>query len=135
MHGKGSLGDQRDGVAVRSNHSGEFRNLAAARQSEADQAGNDEQINGSEFQKRGEDASAAGDFFVGGAESTLDDVLVGAPVPQADDRGAEEHAEPREIIVEVPSFFYNIAGALRFEPGRPTALYTRGDERLPEIEH
>ena len=76
--------------------SGQFRHLAALGQGKADQARDDEQVDGKELQEGGEDAAAAGDLLVRGAQGPLHDVLVGAPVPQADDRGADRPCPARE---------------------------------------
>ena len=62
----------------------------------ADQAGDDEQVHREQLQECREDAALAGDGLVGSAQRALDDVLVGAPIPEADDGRAEEHAQPRE---------------------------------------
>ena len=50
-----------------------------------------------------------------GAPASADDVLVGAPVPEPDDRGTQQHARPRVVLVEVPR---HAAGLLHRRPGR-----------------
>ena len=79
--------------------SGIFPLLASAKQI---RPGMMNRYTGEQLQERREDAAAARDRFVGRAQRALHDVLVGAPVPQADDGRAEQHAQPREIAVEVP---------------------------------
>src|ERR1039458_10685436 len=88
-----------------------------------------------QLEKRGEDAAAAGDGLVGCAQRALHDVLVRAPVPQADNGRAEQHAEPWEIVVEVPGLLDDLADGVGLNHRRPGTLYTGGDERLPEVEH
>src|SRR5207249_4835733 len=107
----------------------ESRRLAGPRESQRDHAGDDEDPYGEELQVRGEDRPAASLPLVRGAEGPLHDVLVRGPIPQADDRRAEEHAEPRVVPVEVPG---NARRLLDWGPG---AVDARRDERLPEIEH
>ena len=84
---------------------------------------------GSSFRKAAKMRAAAGLALVRRAQGPLHDVLVGAPVPQADDRRAEQHAQPRVVAVEVPG---HPAGLLHRRPG---ALDAGRDERLPEVEH
>ena len=67
--------------------------------------------------------------FVGSTQRALHDVLVGAPVPQTDHRCAEQHAEPRVVVVEVPR---HAAGFLHRSPG---PFHSGRHERLPEVEH
>src|SRR4051794_30697672 len=68
----------------------------------ANQTGYDEQIDGEKFEKGGEDAALPGDSFVRGAQCSLNDVLVRAPIPQANNRRADRHSEPRKIPVKIP---------------------------------
>ena len=58
---------------------------------------------GSSFRIRGEDRPAPRLGLVRRAQRALHDVLIGAPVPEADDRRAEQHAEPGVVAVEVPA--------------------------------
>ena len=134
-HGESAIRKRRNGLAVGTDHGGQFGNLAAASQGIADQAWNDEQIDGEQLQERGEDAAAARDRLVGRAQRALHDVLVGAPVPQPDDGRAEQHAEPREVAVEIPGLLDHLAGRVGLEHGRPGALDSGGNQRLPEVEH
>ena len=99
---KRRLCDLANRLAVGPDHDRERRNLAALGEREADETGNDEQVHRRQLQERGADRAAACDLLVRRSEHALDDVLVRAPVPEADDRRAEEHADPREIAVEVP---------------------------------
>src|ERR1022692_1451054 len=54
---------------------------------------------------------------------------------QADNGRAEQHAEPWEIVVEVPGLLDDLADGVGLNHRRPGTLYTGGDERLPEVEH
>ena len=112
---------------------GQRGDLAALGQRVADQAGNDEQVNREQLQERGEDAALARDLFVRRAERALDDVLVGAPIPQADDRRADGHAQPGEIAVEIPRLLDHVAGGIEFLHRRPRGHLpagTSGFQRL-----
>ena len=105
------------------------RALAGLGQRQGDHAGDDEDEDGQQLEAGGEDGAAPGLRLVGRAERALDDVLVRAPVPEADDRRAEEHAQPRVVAVEVPG---DAAGFLHrlprpFDAGR--------HQRLPQVEH
>ena len=122
-------------MAIGADDAGQLGNFSALGEGVADQAGNDEEIDWKQFQERGKNAAAARDGLVRSAESTLDNVLVRAPIPQADDGRAEEHAEPGEIVVEIISFLHDLAGRTQFLHGRPCAGNTCGNQRLPEIEH
>ena len=62
------------------------------------------------------------------AERALHDVLVGAPVPEADDRRAEQHAEPRVVAVEVPRDAAGLLAPAPTCPRRPAG--TSGFHRL-----
>ena len=84
---------------------------------------------GSSFRNAAKMRAAPGLALARRAQGPLHDVLVGAPVPQADDRRAEQHAEPRVVAVEVPGH------PARFLHGRPGAFDAGRDERLPEVEH
>ena len=84
---------------------------------------------GSSFRKAAKIVPRRASRLVRGAKRALDDVLVGAPVPEPDDRRAEEHAEPGIVAVEVPG---HPAGLLHRRPG---ALHAGGHERLPQVEH
>ena len=68
--------------------------------------------------------------WLASAQGPLHDVLIGAPVPQAAHRRAEEHAQPGEIAVEVPG---HAAGA-SFDR-LPGPLHARRNQRLPQVEH
>ena len=103
--------------------------LAALGQGEGDHAGDDEEEDGQQLEEARGDRPPPGLAFVRRPEHALDDVLVGAPVPQADDGRAEEHADPGIIVVEVPG---HPAGLLDRGP-RP--MDSRRDEGLPEVEH
>src|ERR1035441_2302406 len=87
----------RSGVEV----GGQLRHFAALDQGKANQAWDDEEIDGKELEERGEDAAAPRGGLIRGAQGALDDVLVGAPIPQADNRGADGHAQPRGALVEI----------------------------------
>ncbi len=76
----------------------------------------------------GEDAPAPGFGLVPGAQGALHDVLVGAPVPEADDRRAEEHSRPREVGVEVPR------DPVRLQHRRPGPVHPLRNDRLPQVE-
>ena len=99
--------------------------LAALDQGEADHAGDDEQVRREQLEEAGEDAAAAGDLLVRGAQGALHDVLVGAPVPQADDRGADGHAQPGVVAVEIPGLFDDLAGGVLLQHRRPGGLDAR----------
>ena len=134
-HGEGAVGDGRNGVTVRTDHGGQFGNFAAAREGVTDQARDQKKVDGEKLEKGGKNAAAARDGLIGSAEGALHDVLVGAPIPEPNDGRAEEHAEPREIAVEIPSFPNDLARGVGLHDRGPSALDAGGDERLPEIEH
>src|SRR2546430_3692110 len=92
-----------------------------------DHARNDEDEHREELQECREDRSAARLALVPRTQGTLHDVLVRGPVPQADDRGAEQHADPWVVAAEVPG------DAARFLHGGPGACYAGGDLRLSQI--
>ena len=108
---------------------GQCGNLAALGQRKANQAGDDEQIDRKELQETRKNGAATGHLLIGRAQGTLNDVLVRAPIPEANDRRANGHAEPRELRVEIPG------NPGRFLDRRPGAFQARRDERLPEVEH
>ncbi len=105
------------------------RHFAALGQGEADHPRNDENEHRQQLQERGEKTAAARLALIGGAKRALHDVLVRAPVPQADNRRAEQHAQPREIAVEIPG------DAVLLDHRRPRALHALGNQRLPQVEH
>ena len=105
------------------------RALAGLGQRQRDHAGDDEDEDRQQLEEGGEDRAAPRLGLVGRAERALHDVLVGAPVPEADDRRAEQHAEPRIVAVEVPG------DAAGFLDRRPRALEAGRHERLPQVEH
>ena len=107
----------------------EGRVLAALGQGEGDHARDDEDEDGQELEEGRGDRAAAGLALVRGAEDALDDVLVRAPVPQADDGGAEEHADPGIVVVEVPGHPSGLVDR------GPRPLHPRRDERFPKVEH
>ena len=135
-HREGALRDRADRLAVGADHarpsSGILPLLARAKQI---RPGDDEQVDREQLQERGEDAAAAGDRLVRRAQRALHDVLVGAPVPEADDRGADHHAEPGEVAVEVPGLARELARGVLLDDRRPGALDARRDHRLPQVEH
>src|SRR5207253_4724948 len=59
-----------------------------------DHARNDEDEHREELQECREDRAAPRLALVPRPQGTLHDVLIGGPIPQPDDRGAEQHAEP-----------------------------------------
>ena len=61
--------------------------------------GQDEDVERQELQEGGEDRPAPGLLFVPRRQGPLDDVLVRAPVPEADDGRREDHARPGEVGV------------------------------------
>src|SRR5437588_2700366 len=79
----------------------------------ANQPRDNEQVNRKELQERREDAAPAGRLLVWGSERPLHDVLIRAPVPEADDRRAYRHAEPGKTTVKVPGLFYKLPGFVR----------------------
>ena len=64
---------------------------------ERDHAGNHEQEHGENFQESREDRAGFCVAFIFGGEHALHDDLVGAPIPDADNRRAEENSGPRKI--------------------------------------
>jgi hypothetical protein len=64
-------------------------------QRHGDHAGNQEYEDRGELEIRREDRAAARFLQPARGENPLRDVLIGTPVPEADDRRAEQHAEPR----------------------------------------
>src|SRR5690606_27950110 len=60
---------------------------------------------------------------------TLDNVLVGTPVPQTNNGRAEQHAKPGIVVVEVPRHPPRLAYR------RPGRLHTLGYHGFPEVEH
>ena len=102
---------------------------AALGQGVGDHAGDNEEEDRQELEEAGGDAAAAGLPLGRRAENALDDILVRAPVPEADDGRAEEHADPRVIVVEVPG---HPAGFLDRRPGPLDAV---GHEGFPQVEH
>jgi hypothetical protein len=127
-------GGSKYSTTIGTDHRRQFGNLAALGQCVTYQAGNDEQVDRRQLEERGEDAAAAGGGFVGRAQCALHDILIRAPVPHADDGRAEQHAEPREVVVEIPRLLDDVAGALD-DHGRPGAGLAGRNQRLPEIEH
>jgi len=103
--------------------------LATLGQREGDHAGDDEDEHWQELEEGGADRPPASLSLIRSAEDTLDNVLVGTPVPQTHDRGAEEHAEPGVVVVEIPGHPPGLADR------RPRALDARRDHGLPEVEH
>ncbi len=67
--------------------------------------------------------------LAGRTQSPLDDVLVRAPIPQPDDRRAQEHAGPGIVTVEIPR---DPCGFLHWHP---CSFHAGRDNGLPEIEH
>jgi len=65
----------------------------------ADHAGDEEDQDRPDLQQAAKHRTAPGGGEVLGGERPLDDVLVGAPVPEADDGGGDENAEPGEARV------------------------------------
>src|SRR5262249_27547839 len=105
-HRKRSLGDSWNGLAVRTDQCSELRDLAALSQAKADQPRDDEQKHRQQLEEGSEDAATPGDLFVGSPQSALYNILVGTPVPEADDWGAEEHSQPRIVPVEIPGLLH-----------------------------
>ena len=105
------------------------RALAGLGQRQRDHARDDEDEDRQQLEEGREDGAATGLRLVGRAERALHDVLVGAPVPEADDRRAEQHAQPRVVAVEVPR---DAAGFLH---RRPRAFEAGRHQRLPQVEH
>ena len=126
--GKRRLSGLSDHVPLRIHYGAEPRDLAGLRERECDQAGYDEDEHREQLQVRGENAAAARRALVLGAQGALHDVLVRTPVPQADDRRAQQHARPRVAAVEVPG---DAAGFLH---RGPRALHPGGDDGLPQVE-
>ena len=128
---EGGLGLCRIGFSVGTDDVLQARHLAAAGQGEADQARNEEQVDGKELEEGGEDAAAAGDLLVGSAQGPLHDVLVGAPVPQADHRA--QIAMPSQGKLPLK---YQAHADLAFSfTGCPGPFHAGGNQRLPEVEH
>src|SRR6266581_8548807 len=100
-----------------------------------DRARDQKKIDGEKLEEGGKNAAAARDGLIGSAEGALHDVLVGAPIPEPNDGRAEEHAEPGEIAVEIPSFPHDLACGVGLHDRGPSALDAGGNQRLPEIEH
>ena len=103
------------------------------RQREADHAGNNKDEYGQQFEESGEDAASSGFRFVFGGEGALNDVLVCTPVPQPDNRSAQQHPDPRverplSSVFEVPCLCFNLTGffagfiILAFDNGFPGQL-------------
>ena len=70
---------------------GQPRIPAALRERVANQARDDEQVRRKQLQEGGEDAAAPSlGLSLGAAERALHDVLIRAPVPEADDRRADQ---------------------------------------------
>ena len=67
--------------------------------------------------------------LAGRTQSALDDVLVRAPIPQPDDRRAQQHAGPGIITIEIPR------NPRRFLHREPCSFHASRDKRLPQIEH
>jgi len=80
------------------------------------------------FEEAGEDGSAAGLGDVAGAQGTLDDELVGAPIPDADDGGAEEDAGPGEVGVGERSPEADVIFADDVDHFAPAAELVQADE-------
>jgi len=68
---------------------------------ETDHAGDEEDHHGPELQEAAPDGAAAGVLDVFGGQAALHDVLVGTPVPDADDGRGDHHAQPGEGDVGV----------------------------------
>jgi hypothetical protein len=98
-------------------------------QGEGDDARDDEEEHGQELEEARGDRAPTGLALVGRAEDPLDDILVGAPVPQPDDRGAKEHADPGVVVVEVPGHPADLLDR------RPGPVDPGGYEGLPQVEH
>ena len=69
------------------------------------------------------------------AQRALHDVLVRAPIPEPDDRRAEQHAQPREVAIEVPRLADHLARGVVSITGAHVPSTPARDQRLPEIEH
>ena len=102
---------------------------AGPRQRQRDHPGDDEDEHRQQLEEGGEDGAASRLSFARRAQRALHDVLVRAPVPQPDDRRAEQHAQPRVVAVEVPRDAPGLADR------RPRAFEARRHERLPQVEH
>ncbi len=70
-------------------------------ESEGDHTGNEEEEYGQKFEIGTEDSASAAFFLILAREYTLNDELVGTPIPEADHGRADEGAEPRILGVAV----------------------------------
>ena len=71
----------------------------SARQREGNHAGDEEQEHREELEIGSENGAASGLLLVPAGEDPLDNELVRAPVPETDDRRADQSAEPRVLRV------------------------------------
>ena len=66
-------------------------------QRERDDAGNHEKEHRKNFQEAGKNRAGLGVAFVFRGKHALDDDLIGTPIPDAENRSAEENSGPRKI--------------------------------------
>src|SRR6476660_969589 len=71
-------------------------------ESKTDHTRNNKKENRKQFQKAREHRTTSCFFFVGCSQHTLNNVLVGTPVPQANNRRTKQHAGPGIFIIKVP---------------------------------
>jgi len=94
------------GVAVR----GEVQ-LRGLRQGEGDHARHQKDEHGSQFQKRSENAAAPRMLLIPARQHALHNVLIGAPIPKADDGGSWQYRRPRPVgIRKRPDEMHSCAG-------------------------
>ena len=112
ISGKARLGLAEDGLAVGADHLLQARHLAALGQGEADQARNDEQVDGEELEEGGEDAAAAGDLLVGAPRARCT-MYWSVHQYQRPMIGAQM-AMPSQgkLVVEIPGLLDDLAGGV-----------------------
>ncbi len=128
QHRERPLSRRGDHLPARVDQATELRHAPGAGEGERDHARDDEDEDRQQLEERGEDGPAPRLTLVGRAERALNDVLIGAPVPQPDDRRAQQHSGPRIVLVEVPRH------AAGFLYGRPGGLHAGRRHGLPEVE-
>ena len=97
-------------------------------QGERDHAGNYKQEDGKNFQESGKDCTGLGVAFVLCREHALDDDLVGAPIPDADDRRAKENSSPRKIGIGDGLHHVEVAGRDGSAEGAEASNFVETDE-------
>src|SRR5262249_29653244 len=75
---------------------------------ERDHPGEQEDEHRCQLQKRSEDCTAARVLLILASEHTLDNVLVGTPIPEADDGRTRQHGGPRPLGIVAGPYEVNV---------------------------